>query len=863
MHALNCLSMNVPLPPSAVTSAAPAQAEGQDEVLCSAAASLLERVDLLRHQASCRLDKGRRAELGQFLTPAPVASLMASMFQAELPTVRILDPGAGIGVLSAALVAELCQRAVLPAEIAVTAYEVDQTLGPYLGDTLSACRALCDRVGVRFEAEVLQRDFVEDAVYQVPGSLFASGQRSFDCVIVNPPYRKIHGQSRERLLLRQVGIETGNLYTAFVALSLRLLDPQGELVAITPRSFCNGPYFTPFRIELLREMSLRQLHVFESRRTAFRDDDVLQENIILHAVKDRFQRGPVAITSSEGPDDDTLSIREIAYDRLVRPDDSHQFIHLVPDELSHAIADRMLSLPATASDLNLTVSTGRVVEFRAKDHLRDEPDGQTVPLIYPTHLQDGVVIWPRDTRKPNAIVSSNLTADLLVPSGVYVLVKRFSAKEERRRVTAAVWEPEQAPESKIGIENHLNYFHHDGMALSRALAQGLMVYLNSSLVDHYFRQFSGHTQVNATDLRNLRYPDRTTLERLGRCIGSRLPPQEELDRIVNEELSHLLSTYGEDPIVAKHKVSQAIAILKDVGLPPKQQNERSALTLLALLDLEPTATWSDAKDPLIGITPMMEFMSEHYGKTYAPNSRETVRRQTVHQFLQAGVILINPDKPDRATNSGDTVYQVEPTFLQLVRQFGSQTWEPNLQIYLASVQTLQERYANARVMERIPVYLTDGTSLTLSPGGQNVLVKLIIEEFCPRFTPGAQVLYVGDTGDKDAYFDRDALEGLGVVVEEHGKLPDVIVHHQDKGWLVLIEAVTSHGPIEPKRHTELRELFHSSSAPIVYVTAFLSRQAMARYVDDIAWETEVWVADHPTHLIHFNGERFLGPYPTS
>lgn len=163
-------------------------------------------------------------------------------------------------------------------------------------------------------------------------------------------------------------------------------------------------------------------------------------------------------------------------------------------------------------------------------------------------------------------------------------------------------------------------------------------------------------------------------------------------------------------------------------------------------------------------------------------------------------------------------------------------------------------------MAKIPLHLPTGQRIELSPGGQNVLVEKIIHEFCPRFVPGARPIYVGDTEDKYAFFDKEAIEALGVTIDAHGKMPDVIVHHISKNWLILIEAVTSHGPIDGKRRDELKRLFAASTAPLVYVTAFMDRAAMVRFLGDISWETEVWVADAPTHMIHFNGERFLGPY---
>jgi len=308
------------------------------------------------------------------------------------------------------------------------------------------------------------------------------------------------------------------------------------------------------------------------------------------------------------------------------------------------------------------------------------------------------------------------------------------------------------------------------------------------------------------------------------------------------------------------KKLEALKVLEALGLPLQQQNERSALTLLALLNLKPAMHWSDATSPLIGITPIMDFMATHYAKTYAPNTRETVRRQTVHQFREAGLIVQNPDDPRRAVNSPRAVYQIEGTALDLLRTYGTAAWDQQLPAYLAQVGSLADKYLQLREMTQIPVELPEGATLSLSPGGQNVLVKEILEKFCPRFVPGGHVIYVGDTEDKFAVFDEAGLQSLGVAVNSHGKMPDVVVHRTDKDWLVLIEAVTSHGPVDPKRRDELARLFGAARPGLVFVTTFLTRKAMVKYLADISWETEVWVADAPDHMIHFNGDRFLGPY---
>jgi hypothetical protein len=262
----------------------------------------------------------------------------------------------------------------------------------------------------------------------------------------------------------------------------------------------------------------------------------------------------------------------------------------------------------------------------------------------------------------------------------------------------------------------------------------------------------------------------------------------------------------------------------------------------------------------MGITPIMDFAREHYGKEYAPNTRETFRRLTMHQFVQAGLAVENPDEPERPTNSPHWCYQVEPKALRLLRTFGTARWETALERYLKTQGSLSKRYGREREMKKIPVRVSEKKKIQLTPGKHNDLIKKILEEFAPRFAPGAVVVYVGDTGKKWGYFDEGFLKELGVTVDTHGKMPDAVLYYPDQNWLLLIEAVTSHGPVNPKRHIELKRLFRGAKPGLVYVTAFPTRTEMTRYLGDISWETEVWVADTPSHLIHFNGERFLGPY---
>ena len=308
------------------------------------------------------------------------------------------------------------------------------------------------------------------------------------------------------------------------------------------------------------------------------------------------------------------------------------------------------------------------------------------------------------------------------------------------------------------------------------------------------------------------------------------------------------------------KIDEAIDILTQFGLPRAQLNDRTAYCLLALLNITEETPWSNATDPLVGITPMMDFARNNYAADYAPNTRETFRRFSMHQMVQAGIARYNPDSPERPTNSPKAVYQISPVALEVIKAYNTDSWARKLAAFTRSVPTLVEQYAKERQMDMVQVQVRDGLSVTLSPGTHNELIQAIIEDMAPRFTPGATLIYIGDTGDKWGFFDKELAVQLGLNVEEHGKMPDVVLWQEANNWLVLVESVTSHGPVDSKRYIELSELFGSSSADKVYISAFPDKRTFARFAPDIAWETEVWVADNPTHMVHFNGSRFLGPY---
>jgi adenine-specific DNA-methyltransferase len=818
---------------------------------------LTDSTDINRIYLSSRLDLKQRSELGQFLTPAPIARLMAQQFNNISGNISFLDPGAGVGALTAAFVERILANPHHVKSCLITAYEIESAFLSSLEQCLTQCCLALENQGINANYCLRPESFIQP-VSNINLPLFTNYFKKFTHAIVNPPYKKISNQSLERKILSSLGIETVNLYSAFVWLTCLQLAQDGEIVAITPRSFCNGTYFRSFRQAFFDNMGLKKIHIFESRSAAFKEDEVLQENIIFHAIKSKNNLKFVEITRSHERDlDDFLEFRYAPYTDVVETNDNQSFIHIVTNSLEDALRVQINHFPFTLNEIGLEVSTGPVVDFRLKSALRTDLDQHSVPLMYPEAIKLGKVVFPpSNPRKAIAIEQNPETKKWLVQSGWYVLTRRFSAKEEKRRVVAAVCSPFDTP--FIGIENHLNYYHAQGQGMNPDLARGLAAFLNSTLFDSYFRQFSGHTQVNATDLRRIKYPSKDDLMRLGSQIADSCFDQEQLDQLVHKTLS--IMSEAINAIEAGKRIAEALAILKEISAPKAQQNERSALCLLALADIRPQTPWHQATAPRRRITEMMDWFRDYYGKQYAPNTRETVRRQTMHQFVQMGIVIENPDRPDRPINSPKWCYQLHQQTLSLLQSYGSQDWQEARRNYgVAITNLLQEKNRNIPI---IPVSLPNGQAIQLSSGGQNILIKDILENFCPRFTPGGMVLYVGDAADKFIINETQKFRELGIELDPHGKMPDIVVHHEQKDWLVLIEAVTSHGPVNLKRCNELKQLFQSSRKGLVFVTAFPSRKEMTRYLAEISWETEVWVADQPDHMIHFNGERFLGPYET-
>ena len=584
------------------------------------ASNLLERLDLERLDLTKRpaVDSGRRTELGQFFTPIGVARFMASMLQVREPpeTLRILDPGGGSGVLTAAAVAELCSRPVRsrPATLHATVWEIDARLAGDLDRTFEHCRAVCTKAGVTFRGERCRGNFVLDAAAWADNQDLLEPERHprFHVAIMNPPVPQAQERQRGACAPERHGHRNQQSL-----LGLRLARAQAPRRRRRARSdhaaqLHERVLLPALPANPLQELAFRRIHVYDARDAAFAEDGVLQENVIFHGVRGADPEA-IRITTSLGPTDDGLLERAVEPTDLILPDDPDCVLHVVPDETDARIAANMRRLPQTLAGLSVFVSTGRVVGFRAKERLRADAAPGDAPLILPGHCAPGFVAWPKASgTKPNALAAADPDDDLLLPAGWYVLVNRFSAKEDRRRVVATLYDPARIGADSVAFDNKLNVLHRGNAGLPEHLAKGLAVFLNSTAVDAYFRQFSGHTQVNAGDLRSLRFPPAGVLDRLGHRSTGSCPRGGRSNRLVRQEVFEM--NKGDDPIEVKERVDAAKAVLKALKAPKAQRNDRSALTLLGLLDLGPAAPWSGASAPLRGVTELMDWMALSYGK---------------------------------------------------------------------------------------------------------------------------------------------------------------------------------------------------------------------------------------------------------
>ncbi len=303
-----------------------------------------------------------------------------------------------------------------------------------------------------------------------------------------------------------------------------------------------------------------------------------------------------------------------------------------------------------------------------------------------------------------------------------------------------------------------------------------------------------------------------------------------------------------------NKLEEARQILTALQVPTKQQNNMCCYVLLAMANIVENTPWNQATNNWIRIHDVIAFTDNNYGVSYAENSRETIRKQAMHHFRNAAFIEDN----GKATNSPNYRYRLTGEMLRLIQSFDTVNWTRNLTLFQDTHSSLIELYSTKRTLQKVPV-LINGKNFSFSPGKHNALQKAIIEEFAPRFAPNSECLYVGDTIEKDLFKNIDKLQSLGLEFNLHDKLPDIILYSESNNWLYFVESVTSVGPMDPKRIRDIEEMTVDATAGKIYVTAFLDFKTFKKFSDTLAWDTEVWIAEMPDHMIHFNGDKFLGP----
>ena len=481
---------------------------------------------------------------GQFFTPRKVSSYMAGLFEIRGGTMRLLDPGAGTGNLTAAF----CERVLKikePVRLSIDAYENDSALVPLLRDTLETCRSRLETAGHRMEFDIYERDFIlSNEVYFAQADLLSTPQKPeiYDYVLSNPPYYKLNKASPESTVMMELVAGQPNIYPLFMALAVSMLKQNGEMVFITPRSFCSGLYYKKFRDWFISHAQITNMHIFESRKEVFDRDDVLQETIIVKAIRSQGSpRGHVCVSESKNRSFEQTQQLEIMQSDLIFRRNGDSFIRIPTSANALKILRAIDKWPDNLKHLGLEISTGPVVPFRAEQYLlselKDAP--AAVPLLWMHNIQGMKIDWPLNKNgKASAIRVQLETVPLLVPVKNYTLVKRFTSKEQKRRLHAGVLLEKDFTYNSVGIENHLNYIYRPKGNLTIHEPVGIAALLNLKIIDDYFRALNGNTQVNAIDIRSLPLPNIEVIRKIGHLVYSAKPgyTEDAMERDINQLL---------------------------------------------------------------------------------------------------------------------------------------------------------------------------------------------------------------------------------------------------------------------------------------------------------------------------------------
>ena len=493
---------------------------------------------LYNKQNTKTLKKGK----GQFFTPVSVAKFMASLTDFAKGDINILDPGAGTGILSVALIEELLKKGITT-KINLVCYETDNKVVPYLKQLLEETKRYLDGK-ISFKYSILNKDFIS-----LNANLLVTNQETeneanpllFDVVIANPPYFKINKSILPLAKFKDIISGQPNMYYLFMAISAKLLNKDGQMIFITPRSFCSGLYYNKFRKWLIEQVNFANIHLFHSRRELFASEDVLQENIITRFAKKEQNK----ITISKTFNGDFLNIQKIKVLKkdVIYKSNGHVFFRIPSNEQELKVIRRLDTLPYNFYRLGLKISTGKVVAFRNRPHLQSNITKDSVPLLWMHNIKNGRIEWPMNRKdKALAIKNNEMTKWLLLKSGNYLVIKRFAAKEQKKRFrTACIFEEDFKNYQYFALDNMINYIYSPDRKLNKNHIKGISRYLNLPIVDLYFRVLNGHTQINANEVYSLPFPSLQELENLGKNenVVFKLRTNQIIDNEIKQNMQEL------------------------------------------------------------------------------------------------------------------------------------------------------------------------------------------------------------------------------------------------------------------------------------------------------------------------------------
>lgn len=473
------------------------------------------------------VDYKQRKKIGQFFTPKKNAIFMANCLNLDRNKISLLDPGAGTGILSAAVCERILNDLKIPVSLSIVAYENDKKIQPFLKATLEACNQKLSEKKHKFEFRIESGDFLikNTHFYQENNSyvLQTDNKLFFDAVIANPPYFKIQKDSIQSLASKEYVFGQPNIYSLFMIMAANMIKPGGDLVFITPRSFCSGYYYRKIREWFIKNLSFKKIHIFESRKNVFCEEKIQQETIIFHTVRQTPKpSNNIDISLSFDRKFELMNSFTISNAELIIDRKGESFIRLPSSKLELKILDIVDSWSQTLQDLGLNISTGPIVDFRNKESITSGIiNKKYVPLLLMQNLGDEEIIWPySESANKQGIEINEKTKKYLLPIKNYVILRRMTSKEQKRRVCATAFNKDDFNEFKlIGLENHLNYIHKIDGSLSVNEMIGFVALLNSRIIDIYFRVLNGNNQVNATEMRTLPLPELDQIRSIGKKIS--------------------------------------------------------------------------------------------------------------------------------------------------------------------------------------------------------------------------------------------------------------------------------------------------------------------------------------------------------